>query len=90
VEPCAPQYGIGGIKSFTHVGHCVKAEKLPLTVSQVDAELLVSIPVTSLMKLSALLGFGIFAAIAAIATLARMVNVIRHNAIGIFIKYRFQ
>src|SRR5262245_16819764 len=64
VEPCAPQYGIGGISNLTHVGHCVKAENAPFTDSQVEALLEVSIPVTSLRKPSALLGFGISDAMA--------------------------
>src|SRR5262249_24649531 len=60
-EPWSPGYGSGGNRSLTHVGHFVKALKLALMDSHVVAVLVVSIPVTSLRKLSAAppFGFGI-------------------------------
>src|SRR4029450_12068607 len=71
-EPWSPGYGRGGNRSFTHVGHLVSALKLPLIVSQVEAVLLVSIPVASFRKSSAAFGFGIIAAIPAIAMFANV------------------
>src|SRR5262249_53075433 len=86
VDPWEPQYGIGGIRSFTPVGHCVNEENAPLIDSHVAALLDVSMPVTSLRNPSAALGFGISDAIPAMAMLARIVNPIRVRAIGMFVR----
>src|SRR5262245_47532518 len=63
VDPCEPQYGMGGINSLTHVCHCVNEEKEPLIDSHVDALLVVSMPVTSLRNFSAPCDFGISASV---------------------------
>src|SRR5208337_3622945 len=85
-EPCAPGYGSGGISSLTQVDHCVSDEKLPLIVSQVDLVEEVSIPVTSLMKFSALLGLGMNFMMPAIAMLASVVRPISTRPIAMLVR----